>query len=194
MVASVIDRILGLATGARAAAASAALAIGGTLLFRLSPYDDLKSRLDGGSLPEETLTPPGRLAEILEALGTVGRASYLQFQLWDLLNPFLMGVAGALLLGWLLGETPRAAASWRLVILLPLILLVADVLENAVIAVAIGAFPNPVALASALRPISAVKFGAAIATMVALVLLALLRLRDRLSRRRTPPSASGGGQ
>ena len=194
MVASVIDRAIGLATGARAAAAFVALAIGGTLLFRLSPYDELKGRLGGASLPEETLTPPDRLAEVLEALGTVGRASYLQFQLWDLLNPILMGVAGALLLGWLVRETPRADSSWRFVILLPVVLLVADILENAIITGAIRAFPNPLALARALPPVSAVKFSAAIATMAALVLLALLRLRDKLSGRPTRPSASRGGQ
>lgn len=194
MVASMIDRIIGLATGARAAAAFAALAIGGTLLFRLSPYDDLKSRLNGASLPEETITPPDRLAEVLESLGTAGRASYLQFQVWDLLNPILMGVAGALLLGWLLEGRRGANSGWRFVVLLPVLLLVADLLENAVISLAIGAFPDPVVLASALPPISALKFSAAMATMVALVLLALLRLRDRLSGQPPPPSASRRGQ
>jgi len=177
----VIDLILKAATGTRTAVAWAALGLGGALLFRLSPYDALKARLERTSLPEEAITSPGRLAETLDALGPVGRESYLHFQLWDLANPILMGVAGAMLLGWLLKRSQRAGSTWRYVVLLPLVLLTADVLENLVIAIAIGAFPDGTAIAYALPPITAAKFGAAISTIIAAALLGLVWLRDRLT-------------
>ena len=179
--ASLIDRILKLATGARAAVALAALGLGGVPLFRASPYAAVKSLLGGASLPEETITSTDRFAEVLEALGTAGRESYLQFQVWDLLNPVLIGVAGAMLLGWLLKRAQRASSTWRFVVLLPVALLTADLLENLVISIAVGAFPDRVAIGNALPLVTAAKFGAAIATIIAVVLLALAWLRDRLS-------------
>ena len=180
-----IDRILKLATGARAAVALAAL-LGGSLLFRVSPYAAVKSLLGGASLPEETITSSDRLAEILEVLGATGRESYLQFQVWDLLNPILIGVFGALLLGWLLKRSQRVNSTWRFVVLLPVVALGADLLENLVISIAVGAFPDLGAIANALPLVSAVKFGAVIATMVSVVLLALLWIRDRLSGGQRP--------
>ena len=176
-----IDLILKLATGARSAVALAAFGLGGTLLFRLSPYDAVKALLDGASLPEETITSPDRFAEVLEALGAAGRESYLRFQVWDLLNPILIGIAGAMLLGWLLKRSQRASSTWRFVVLLPVALLTADLLENLVISIAVGSFPDRAAMGNALPLVTAVKFGAAIATILAVVLLALMWLRDRLS-------------
>ena len=176
-----IDLILKAATGARAVVAAAALGLGGTLLFRLSPYEALKSQLDGASLPEETITSPDRFAAILEALGVAGRATYLQFQVWDLLNPILIGAAGAMLLGWLLKRSRRAGSAWRLVLVLPVALVAADLLENLIIAMGIGAYPEPASVVKALPLVTAVKFGGAMATMVTVVLLALMWLRDRVS-------------
>lgn len=177
----VIDLILKQVTGARTAIALAAFGFGGTLLFRLSPYATIKALLDGAGLPEETITSPDRLAEVLEALGTAGREAYLRFQVWDLLNPLLIGVAGAMLLGWLLKRGQRANSTWRFVVLLPIALLAADLLENLVISIAVGASPDRAALGNALPLVTAAKFGAAIATVIAVVLLALLWLRDRVS-------------
>jgi hypothetical protein len=177
----VIDRILRVATGSTAAVSVAALALGGTLLFRLSPYEALKSRLDGASLPEETITPPDQFAATLEALGVAGREAYLQFQLWDVLNPVLIGVAGAMLLGWLLKRGERAGSAWRFVLVLPVALLTADLLENSIIAIGISAYPEPTALGMALPIVTAAKFGAAMVTVVAMVLLALMWLRDGVS-------------
>ena len=176
-----IDLILKLATGARAAVALAIFGFGGTLLFRLSPYDAIKALLDGASLPEETVTSPDRFAVVLEDLGAAGRESYLQFQVWDVLNPILIGVAGAMLLGWLIKRGQRESSAWRFVVLLPVALLAADLLENLVISIGIGAFPDRAVVVNALPPITAAKFGAAIATILAAVLLALMWLRDRLS-------------
>ena len=176
-----IDLILKLATGARTAVALAAFGLGGTFLFRRSPYAAVKTLLDDASLPEETITSPDRFAEVLEALGATGRESYLQFQAWDLLNPVLIGFAGAMLLGWLLKRGELATSTWRLVVLLPVALLAADLLENLVISIAVGAFPDRAAIGRALPLVTAAKFSAAIATLVAVVLLALVWLRDRLS-------------
>jgi hypothetical protein len=184
----VIDLVLRLATGARATAALAALGLGGTFLFRLSPYDALKALLNGAPLPEETITSPDRLAETLEALGAAGRESYLQFQVWDLANPVLFGLAGAMLLGWLVRRCQRTTTSWRLVVLLPFALVIADVLENVVLSVAVGAFPDRAIVGGVLPLVTAAKFSAALATIIAVVLLALRWLRDRLaggSRRAT---------
>ena len=176
-----INFILKLSTGARSMVALIALGLGGTFLFRLSPYDALKALLDGASLPEETITSPDRLAEILEALGTAGRDLYLQFQFWDLLNPILIGVAGATLLGWLLKRSQRASSAWRFVVLFPVVLLIADLLENLVIASALSAFPDGSAIVTALPPVTAAKFGAAFATIISVALLALMWLVNRLS-------------
>ncbi len=181
-----IDRILKWATGARAVVALAALGFGGVPLFRASPYDDVKALLGGASLPEETITSSERFAEVLEVLGVTGRELYLQFQVWDLLNPILSGVAGAMLLGWLLKRSRRADSAWRFVVLLPVVTLCADLLENLVIAIAVGAFPDLGAIGNALPLATAAKFGAVIATMVSIVLLALLWIRDRLSGARRP--------
>jgi hypothetical protein len=177
----VIDFILKVATGVRAAVALAALGLGGTLLFRLSPYDALKSQLVGASLPEEKITSPDQFAAILEALGVAGRETYLRFQVWDLINPILIGAAGVMLLGWLLKRGQRANSGWRFVVLLPIALLAADILENLIISVGVGAYPEPLAIGLALPLVTAAKFGAAMATMVAVVLLALMWLRDRTS-------------
>lgn len=176
-----IDFLVKSASGARAAIALAALGIGGSLLFRRSPYESLKGLLDGASLPEETITTPDRLAEVLEALGAAGRESYLQFQVWDVLNPVLMGAAGAMLLGWLLKRSRRATSAWRFVVVLPVVLLAADLLENLVIAIAIGAFPDRAVLGSVLPLVTVTKFGAAACTALAVVVMALMWLRNRLS-------------
>lgn len=176
-----IDLILKVANGARTALALATLGLGGALLFRLSPYEALKRRLDGASLPEEAITSPDQFASILEALGVAGRETYLQFQLWDLLNPMLIGVAGAMLLGWLLNRGGRASSAWRFVLVLPVALLTADLLENLIISIGVGAYPQPAAIVKALPLVTAAKFAAATATMVAAVLLALMWLRDRAS-------------
>lgn len=176
-----IDFILKMATGARTVVAVAALGVGGTLLFRLSPYDALKALLAGASLPEETITTPHQFAATLEALGVAGRATYLQFQAWDLINPILMGAAGAMLLGWLLKRGGRASSGWRFVALLPIVLLTADLLENLVISVGVAAYPEPHAMGMALPFVTATKFAAALATLVAVVLLVLMWLRQRIS-------------
>ena len=184
--APLIDRILQSATGARAAVAAAALVFGGIPLFQLSPYASVKSLLGGSSLPEETITSSARLAEVLGDLGAVGRELYLQFQVWDLLNPVLIGFAGAMLLGWVLKRGRRANSVWRFVVLLPVAALCADLLENVVISIAIGAFPDFGAIGYALPFVTAAKFGAVVATMASVVLLALMWIHDRLSRERGP--------
>lgn len=181
---SLINRILKLATGPRAALAVAALGLGGVPLFRASPYDAIKSLLGGAPLPEETITSPGQFAEVLEVLGVEGRGLYLQFQAWDLLNPILIGVAGAMLLGWLLKRSRRAESAWRFVILLPVAALIADLTENLVISMALGAFPDVGAIGHALPIVTAAKFGAVIAMMVSAVLLALLWVREWHSGRK----------
>ncbi len=181
-VGTLIDCVLRIATGRRAAVAVAALAVGGGLLFRASPYDALKSRLGGASLPEEGVTPPDRLIELLQALGTDGRSLYLEFQAWDVLNPILIGLAGALLLGWLLNRTNKAKSNWRYAILLPVAALATDLLENLVISIAVRSFPEPSSVSSLLPLFTGAKFAAAIGTLLLVVLLLLFRLRDWLGR------------
>ena len=176
-----IDRVLRAATGARAALALIALGVGGGLLFRLSPYDALKARLNGGALPEETITSPDRFAAVLDALGDPGRELYLRFQLWDVLNPVLIGVAGALVLGWLLGRAGRSDSAWRYVLLFPFVLLGADLAENVVISLGIGAFPAPAAVAGFLPWVTATKFGAAAGMAGSMVLVGILLLWNRVS-------------
>lgn len=179
--AFVIDLIVKTATGARAAVGVATFVLGGSLLFRLSPYAEVKALLGGASLPEETITSPDQFAEILQALGAAGRQSYLQFQIWDVLNPILIGFGGAMLLGWLLKRGQRVSSTWRFVALLPVVLLAADLLENLLISIGIGAYPDRTAMGSVLPVVTAAKFAAAISTGVAVLVLAFMWLRDRVS-------------
>ena len=86
-----------------------------------------------------------------------------------------------MLLGWLLKRGQRASSTWRFVVLLPVALLAADLLENLLISLAVGAFPDRAAIGNALPLVTAAKFGAAIATIIAVVLVALMWLCDRLS-------------
>ena len=178
-----IDRILELATGARAVMAVAALALFGVPLFRVSPYEAVRSRLGGATLPEETITSADRFAEVLGLLGEFGRRLYLQFQVWDLLNPILIGIAGAMVLGWLLKRSRRADSGWRFVVLFPVAALCADLTENFVISMSIAAYPDFAALGSALPFVTAAKFGAVMTMMVSVAVLALLWTRDWLIRR-----------
>ena len=105
---------------------------------------------------------------------------------WALLNPILIGVAGAMILGWLLNRSRRADSGWRFVVLLPVAALCADLLENLIISIAIGAFPDLVASSQALPVVTAAKFGAVIAMGVSVVLLVLLWIRDRFFGARQP--------
>jgi hypothetical protein len=53
--------------------------------------------------------------------------------------------------------------------LLPVALLAADLLENLVISIAVTAFPNRAAIDNALSLVTAAKFGAEIATIIAML-------------------------
>lgn len=181
-----IDLVLRLATGIRAAISVAVLATVGTYLFRLSPYEEVKGRLAGVSLPEEAITSPARFAEVMAALDASGRELYLQFQAWDLLNPILMGAAGVMVLGWLVGRSRRSRSRWRLVVVLPLVLLGADLLENGIIAMAVAAYPERAVIGTALPLMTAVKFAAAMAAVASSAWLALLWARDSWADARRP--------
>lgn len=176
-----IDRMVALANGGRAAVALAALVLGGIPLFRLSPYAALKSLVGGANLPEETITSPQRFAEILYKLGEGGRGLYLRFQVWDLLNPILIAVAGAMLLGWLLKGSRRANTRWRFVVVFPVVALFADLVENLVISLGVATFPHVGVAGMALPVVTGIKFGAVMGMMASVALVALLWLRERLS-------------
>ena len=87
------------------------------------------------------------------------------------------------MLGWLLNAGGRGSSAWRFVLLLPICLLAADLLENVIISVGLGAYPDRAAVGFALPIVTAVKFGAAMGTMLMVASLAVLWVRDRFVMR-----------
>ena len=70
------------------------MGLGGGALFQLGPYPTLKSETGGAPLPEETVMSPAAFRSFLGDLGESGRALYSSFQIWDLVNPLLIGFLG----------------------------------------------------------------------------------------------------
>lgn len=149
--------------------ACATLVVGGTALFTLGPYTELSAA--AGLLPEESLTSAAELHGFLAELSPDDRTRYLWWQLWDVLNPLLIGFLGVTLVAWLARRaTAGTAPGWLLAI--PLVTPAADLCENAILARAVLVFPDQTSLASVLSGVTAIKFAGLGATaLVALVLV-----------------------
>lgn len=182
MIDRILSFLLSRTTGLRALVSLALLLVGGGLLFRLSPYPDVRFAA-GRSLPEETLTGPSDLHQFLADLTPSVRELYLSFQGWDLLNPILMGLAGVMVLGWLMGGSSANDSRLRWILLLPILAAGADVTENLLLALAITAFPDPAQATVALPMVSGLKFLA-----VTLMTIAVLALLARSLWRRVGPT------
>jgi hypothetical protein len=152
-----IFRVLDFATGRRVLVALVFLGIGSTVLFGLGPYVRLKALARPYPLPEETTTASLELSSFLQHLGQAGRDLYAEFQWWDMLNPFLIAVAGTLLMAWLIRHAGHERRIWRFALFLPGIAGAADLIENVLLRAAIVAFPAVTGSSAILTNITKVK-------------------------------------
>ena len=172
-----IDAFLDFATGRRTIAALVVFAVGGTTLFRVSPYSAVKEAAAGRTLPEERLTSPAELSEFLTDIGATGRDLYTSFQVWDVLNPLLLGFMAVMLVGWLVKVGDLRDTNGRWLIVVPLIAPLADLVENLIIAGSIASFPEASAVARFLPLITGAKFGGLLGTLTVGLCLAVVGWR-----------------
>ena len=78
----------------------------------------------------------------LGAIGPEGRADYILFQRLDILTPLLIGGAAALVIGWLLVRAGATAGRATALPYVPLLFLLAEVLEDFVLARAARSYPE----------------------------------------------------
>ncbi len=179
-----MDATLDFATGRRAIAAVVVFAVGGTAFFRLSPYSAVRAASGDRTLPEEGLTNPVQFHEFLTDIGATGRELYLSFQLWDLLNPVLLGLMGVMIVGWLIKRGALRGTAGRWLIIVPLVAPFAELVENAVIAWSIASFPEASATARFLPLVTGAKFAGLLGTLLVVLCLAVVGLRAHRSGRR----------
>lgn len=158
------------ASGKRALAALGTLLIGGFLLFQLGPYAEVKRASESPLLPEETITSPAALTEFLKTLDPPTQDAYARFQLWDLMNLALFGTMGVFVLAWLLRVAMLERSALRWMLILPIAVVVFDVAENVVLAVAIASFPEVASSNAALPWITGAKFIATLFMFAAMIL------------------------
>lgn len=146
-----------------------------TAVFTLGPYPDLVAALEGARPFDEA--PAASLGEAqrrLDAMAPPTRALYAAHLRWDLLAM----VANAALLGGLLVALARAHPRLaRALLAAPAILLLADALENAILATWLARGPGEatVALAAAATTVKLAAFAVATAAIGALATVALAR-------------------
>ena len=134
------DLLLRLATGRNVLIALAAMALGGTWLFNAGPFSQLAA-FGAGPAPEETLTPAEILPEYLLALGQQGREVYHSHLIWDFLNPVLMAPFFLLLLAQL-AKLNKIDHLLSVIAVLPTLLLLAEIVENSFLLIAVSSFPD----------------------------------------------------
>lgn len=162
-----MSRIFRIATGSRVLLASGALVISGIGLFQLGPYVRLQAHSAGAPLPEEQFGyDSNQLVAFLTDLGAGGRSVYFWFQLWDLLNSFLMGGTALLLIAWLLKRIGAAGGIWRWLAAVPLAVVAAELTENLVLLAALRAYPARSGVSALLPALTGIKFLALLLTML----------------------------
>ena len=185
MVSRLVAAILSVSTGRAAFIAFLLMIAGGYLLFQFAPYAEVRSYAGEAPLPEEGTAYEGGVASFLEQLGDEGRRVYLEFQFWDLLNPFLHAATFMLLIGWLIRRA-RFEHNWpRFTVLIPLVVGGADLIENMLLIEAIHTYPGPGSGSALIPPVTAVKVLVAVVIMAATAILAVIAYL----RRRAAPAA-----
>lgn len=176
---ALVTAVLRWATGYRVIQALLVAAGGGFALFRFGPYARVSSI--AGPLPEESVSSRSDLQDFLRELGGSGRELYATFQLWDFLNPLLLGFLSVASVGWLLGRS-RLVRGRTVAAALPFVGPIADAVENVVLLVTVTAFPADPWVAELFPLVTSVKFLGLTATLlliIALSVLAILRRGDR---------------
>jgi hypothetical protein len=172
----VVTAILRWATGYRVVQAILVAAAGGFALFRFGPYSEVSSV--AGPLPEETVSSRSDLHGFLQELGEGGRELYTTFQFWDFINPLLLGFFSVALVGWLLGRS-RLASGRNVAAAIPFVAPIADAMENAVLLLAIAAFPADPWVGSLFPLVTSAKFVGLAATLLLIIALSVLAIRRR---------------
>lgn len=171
-----VKAILEWATGRRVIQSLLVAAGGGWALFRFGPYSQVRSV--AGPLPEETVSSRSDLHGYLRELGAGGRELYATFQVWDFLNPLLLGFLSVALVGWLLGRS-RLVRGRPVAAAVPFVAPLADAMENAVLLLTIAAFPADPWLGELVPLVTSVKFLGLAATVILTVALSVLAFRRR---------------
>jgi hypothetical protein len=186
MLSRLVAVILRVCTGRAAFIAFLLMIAGGYLLFQFAPYAEVRSYSGDAPLPEEGTAYEGGVASFLEEIGVEGRRLYLEFQFWDLLNPFLHAATFTLLIGWLIRRA-RFEHNWvRFAVLIPLFVGAVDLVENMLLIEAIHTYPGPGSGSALIPPVTAVKFLGAVLVMASTAILAVMAYL----RRRAAPAAA----
>ncbi|NNF38853.1 MAG: hypothetical protein HKN71_09300 [Gemmatimonadetes bacterium] len=172
----VVTAILRWATGRRVLQSILVAAAGGFVLFRFGPYAQVSSV--AGPLPEETVSTRSDLHGFLGELGEGGRELYATFQLWDFLNPLLLGFLSVAVVGWLIGRS-RLGSGRNVAVIIPFVAPIADALENVVLLLVIAAFPADPWIGGLFPLVTSVKFMGLAATLLLSLALSVLAIRRR---------------
>jgi len=171
-----VTKILGWATGRRVIQSILVAVGGGFALFRFGPYAQVSSL--AGPLPEEAVSSRADLHGFLQELGAGGRELYATFQVWDFLNPLLLGFVSVALVGWLLGRS-RLVQGRTVAAAIPFTAPVADATENVVLLLTIAAFPSDPWVGALFPVVTSVKFLGLVATLLLIIALSVLAIQRR---------------
>jgi len=171
-----VTAILRWATGRRVIQSILVAAVGGFALFRFGPYSEVSSV--AGPLPEETVSSRSDLHGFLQELGGGGRELYATFQIWDFLNPLLLGFLSVALVGWLLGRS-RLARGRSVAAGIPFVAPIADAIENVVLLLTVAAFPADPWVGELFPLVTSVKFLGLASTLLLIVALSVLAIQRR---------------
>jgi hypothetical protein len=153
------------------------MVIGGAALFRFGPYAQVSAV--AGSLPEETISGRSDLYAFLQELDAGGRELYATFQVWDFLNPLLVGFFSVAMVGWLLGRS-RVVRGRAVVVSVPFVGPVADAIENVVLLLAVSAFPVDPWVGALFPFVTSLKFLGLAATALLIIGLSVLSISRRV--------------
>ena len=178
-----LESLIWFATGKRVLVSLITLLIGGAALFMLGPYPNIV-RLNGNrALPEEQFSTPDSTAEFLVRIGPQGRELYAYFQLSDLLNPMLICTFLILLVAWLIRLSGRSK-QLKMLTIVPLLVLIAELWENSLLYLAATGFPSAPIGFETLQFAITLKFGG-----LGLSVLAALGLAGIVIIRKVRPNA-----
>ena len=170
-----------LASGKWVLAALLFMLVGSTMLFNAGPYAELASQYLEGPMPEERFNSSVDLDGFLADLGDDGRALYTTHLILDFLNPLFMGSFFTLLIIWL-GIKSRLKL-YTAALLFPVLLVLAECIENGVLIAAVSGFPQPASGLSLLASATALKFiSLGLCALATLLLAVTAMLRKLLSR------------
>ena len=151
----------------------------GSLRFLFGPYPELLNLNNNAPLPEEQLSTPETVASFLEQIGPQGRELYIQFQFLDLLNPLIIVTFLLLTMAWLLKQRGEGSVL-RFVLLVPLLILVAELWENTLLALAGASYPQSGSGIASVGLATVLKFlglGLSLSLVLLLGILVLLQRR-----------------